>query len=785
MRRPSQLLFLAAILCGPDFALAQIDNNVQWQGVSHTGWNDRRPRVPRSGESFTIRFQTFHSDVSSARARIDDGSIHYTDASVVGSRGPYDLWEATIPSTASSTLNYVLEITDGSDTDFYSAKGMTEDLDLSQPFALNFSTLEHAPIGATPVSGGTVFNVWSPASNSCTVRGTFNNWGQSAPLAKIGEHFVGFVAGAAPGGQYKYFFNNSVWNSDPRAAALVPNNSYNSMIVDPDAYTWQVNDFSSAPMEQLVVYQLHVGSFAGRNDPMGSTPNPSRYIDVAARADHLAQLGVNAVMLNPVNEFPGDFSGGYNTVSPFAIESKLGTPDQFRQMVDALHARGIAVLLDIVYNHASAADNILWNFGGSQQYFDANAVDTPWGAQCDYDKAAVRQYYIDAAETMLTDYRLDGFRMDAVMYMTDSGLTPQWSNGQKIIRAMHDNVSNRHADKHTIAELYIDNRWATDPTSTGLGFTAQYQNEFKEAVRAAIFDASFGSPNVTRVANVLDGQGFGVSGSSVLNYFELHDDCWPLNGTQRAVARIDTTAPADDQFARSRTKIGQAFNLLSRGVPAIVQGTEWLEDEGWESSRLDWSHKTRYPGIFKYYSDLIALRTSEPALFANSPLNVFHINEFLDVLAWERSSDGAGSFVALVNLSNTDRNDYRIGLPRSGRWVVAMNSNDTQYDGPGGGPSGIVPIEGIASSGFPQSAVFNFPPRTMLLLKHIACPADFNADNLVDDSDFVVFLNAYNILDCADPSMPANCPADLTADGVVDDADFVDFLAAYNELLCP
>lgn len=785
MRRPSQLVFLAAVLFGCEIALAQLDNNVQWQGVSHTGWNDRRPRVPRNGEAFVVRFQTFRGDVSGVRVRVDDGSVQYADASIVGSRGPYDLWEATVPATASNTLSYVLEVSDGADTDYYSAKGMTDDLDLSQPFALNFTTLEHAPIGSTPVSGGTVFKVWSPASTSCTVRGTFNAWGGNAALTKVGEHFVGFVAGANAGAQYKYYFNNSTWASDPRSAALVPTGGYNSVIVDPDAYTWQVNDFSSAPMQELVIYQLHVGSFAGRNDPKGSTPNPSRYIDVAARADHLAQLGVNAVMLNPANEFPGDFSGGYNTVSPFAIESKLGTPDQFRQMVDALHAKGIAVLLDIVYNHASSADNILWNFGGSQQYFDSPAIDTPWGAQCDYDKAAVRQYYIDAAETMLTDYRLDGFRMDAVMYMTDSGNTPQWSNGQKIIRAMHDNVSNRHADKHTIAELYIDNRWATDPTSSGLGFTAQYQNEFKEAVRSAIFAAASGSPNMTRVANVLDGQGFGVSGSSVLNYFELHDDCWPLNGTKRAVATIDTSLPYDDQYARGRTKIGQAFNLLSRGVPAIVQGTEWLEDEGWESSRLDWSHKTRYPGIFKYYSDLIALRTTEPALFANSPLNILHINEFLDVLAWERSIDGGGSFVAVVNLSNSDRNDYRIGLPDDGRWVVAMNSNDTQYDGPGGGPSGVVPVESVASSGFPQSAVFNLPPRTMVLLKHIACPADFNDDGLVDDSDFVAFANGYNILDCADPSMPVGCPADLSGDGVVEDADFVIFVAAYNELLCP
>lgn len=785
MRRLSRALLLVAIAGGSDIALAQLDGNVQWQGVSHTGWNDRRPRVPRNGESFTVRFQTFRGDVSGVRVRIEDGATRYADASIVGSRGPYDLWEATVPSTASSTLSYVLEVSDGADTDYYSAKGMTDELDLSQPFTLNFTTLEHAPLGSTPVSGGTVFKVWSPASNSCTVRGTFNSWGGNAALTKVGEHFVGFVAGANAGAQYKYYFNNSTWASDPRSAALVPTSGYNSVIVNPDAYAWQVNNFSPAPMQELVIYQLHVGTFAGRNDPKGSTPNPSRYIDVAARADHLAELGVNAVMLNPVNEFPGDLSGGYNTVSPFAIESKLGTPDQFRQMVDALHARGIAVLLDIVYNHAASADNILWNFGGSQQYFDSTAVETPWGAQCDFDKAAIRQFYTDAAETMLTDYRLDGFRMDAAMYMTDSGNTPQWSNGQKIIRAMHDNVRNRHADKHTIAELYIDNRWATDPTPTGLGFTAQYHNEFKEAVRSAIFAAASGEPNLQRVANVLDGQGVGVSGSAVLNYFELHDDCWPLNGTQRAVTSIDTTSPADDQFARGRTKIGQAFTLLSRGVPAIVQGTEWLEDEGWESSRIDWSHKARYPGIFRFYRDLIKLRTSEPPLFADAPLSMINVNDSLNVMAWERRVDGGGSFVAAVNLSNSDRNGYRIGIPRAGRWEVVMNSNDVQYDGPGGGPSGVARIEPIGSGFYPRSTVLDLPPRTVVLLRHVACAADLNGDTLVDDADFVLFVAGYNTLDCADPSMPAGCPSDLNSDAFVDDADFVVFAAAYNELLCP
>ncbi|MBX3359022.1 MAG: alpha amylase N-terminal ig-like domain-containing protein [Phycisphaeraceae bacterium] len=769
-----------ALYASPLATLAQIDGNVQWSGVSHIDWNSRRPRVPRNGEAFTVLLQTLRDDVTAVRVRVDTGTVTFVDAAKTGSRGPYDLWEATIPATAASTERYLFEITDGADTDYYSRLGMSDDLVTTNQFEINFTTLEHAPVGATPVSGGTVFKVWSPSRTTAHVRGEFNSWSTANPLAKVGEHFIGFVPGAVAGQSYKYFFNNSVWNSDPRAAALVPTNNYNAVIVDQDAYQWQAPGFSSRPTGELVIYQLHVGSFAGRNDPGGVTPNPSRYIDVAARADHLAQLGVNAVMLNPVHEFPGDFSGGYNSVTPWAIESKLGTPDQFKQMVDALHQRGIAVILDVVWNHVSSSDNFLWNFDGTQLYFDSTAVDTPWGAQADFDKAGVFNFYLDSAEQMLTDYRLDGFRVDATMYLTDSGLTPQWSAGQAFIRGVNNLRNSRHADAHTIAEIYIDNRWVTDPTSSGLGFTAQYQNEFKEAVRAAVFDSAFTSPNVQRVANVLDGQGFGVSGSSVLNYFELHDDCWPLNNHQRAVKQIDTTAPHDDEFARGRTTLAQALNLLSRGVPAIVQGTEWLEDDGWESSKIDWSHKTTYAGVFKFYKDLIALRTSEPALYADSPLWAYHVNEALDVLAFERYEVGGGSFVAVANFSNNGLSDYRIGLPRDGRWSVVINSSDTQYGGPGGGATGEVAVEAIASGPFQQSAALNIPARTILLLRHEAlpaCPADFDHSGDVSPTDIAVFINAW--LADVQASTPPPAPSDFDGNGAVEPSDIAVFIAAW------
>ena len=126
-------------------------------------------------------------------------------------------------------------------------------------------------------------------------------------------------------------------------------------------------------------------------------------------------------------------------------------------------------------------------------------------------------------------------------------------------------------------------------------------------------------------------------------YFELHDDAWPLNGHQRAVKSIDTTAPYDDRYATGRTKLGNGLTILSRGMPAILQGNEWLESNGWESQKIDWSKKVTYRQVFDFYHDLIALRTSDPALFANAPLRVRSVNETGNIIAFERGVVGTGA----------------------------------------------------------------------------------------------------------------------------------------------
>jgi len=405
-------------------------------------------------------------------------------------------------------------------------------------------------------------------------------------------------------------------------------------------------------------------------------------------------------------------------------------------------------------------------------------IDTPWGGQADFHRAGVQRYFADSVHHTLGEFRMDGYRFDAVMAMTDSAWTSQWSPGQQIVRDMNDAVDNRYQDATTIAEIYIDNAWVTNPTDSGLGYTAQYHNEFKEALRSAVYDAAFNASNMPRLAAVVDGSGAGVEGTGVFHYLALPDDAWPLTGHQRMVRDIDNSAPHDDQFARGRTTMGQGINLFSRGIPAFLQGTEWLEDNGWESSKIDWAHRTAYAGTFRYYQDAIRLRTGEPALAANSPIQMIQVDDAGDVIAFERYELGGKSFVIVANFSNTDYTDYRIGLPREGTWGVVLNNQESNYGGSGLGTSGTFDAEPGQFGFFSQSASLELPAMGLMVLEHEptpACPADVNADGSANPADFTAWLSCYN----GSAAARGCITADVNRDGLTDNRDFTAWLGAF------
>lgn len=719
--RAALLLFLLVLPARSAHA-ASADGNVEWNGISHYAWQDRRPLCPVNGESFQVRFQSFRNDLTSAAIVVTAGGAPVTvNATRIGTRGPYDLWSATVPATASNTESYWIQLTDGALTDYLSPTGLSHTVPASG-YALDFTTFEHAPPGATPVSGGAaVFKVWAPNVATAFVRGQFNGWTTLA-MTKVGEYFTVKAPTVLDRSEYKFYFPTRTADGgfapDPYARGFNSPAGYNSVIENPFRFTWSDETYVMPPAEQLVVYQLHIGTFAGLNDPVGAAPNPSRYSDVTARVAHLKSLGVNAVQLCPVNEFPGDISAGYNPVSNYAPEWRYGTPDEFKTMVNTLHRNGIAVLLDIVWNHFSPTDNYLWNYDGTQSWFDTPDVSTPWGSQAAFGRSAVADHFANNAHYWFSEFHLDGFRMDATAFMTPGTHS---LSGWQLMQRLNNEKNQRWADKLTVAEQLPSDPIYSTPTSLGgAGFDVQYSMQFRDNIRNAIFAAAFGDPNMNSVRTALLGAGPWLSGTHAYHYVQLHDEAWPSSGGQRLVKTIDPVAPHDDVWARGRTMLALGLTLSSAGVPAFLQGDEWLESNPFNpavdgTGRIDWSKKTTYANVFAYYQRLIGLRTTLTPLFANASTHVFHVNEAGNVIGFRRT-DGAGNpVVVIANFSNTDYPSYQFGVPQPGAWVELVNSQNPLYGGAGPANPGLLAASGGTYDGFAQSLNVALPKMTFAI----------------------------------------------------------------------
>ncbi|MEO8376487.1 MAG: alpha-amylase family glycosyl hydrolase, partial [Candidatus Sumerlaeota bacterium] len=275
-------------------------------------------------------------------------------------------------------------------------------------------------MGAIPYTSGgysgSTFRVWAPNASAVSVAGDFNAFQTNRhPLASEGGsgNWSVDVPDALINDQYKYYITYSgtgYWRQDPRAQDMT-NDSGNSIIADL-AYTW-ANSFTMPAWNEMVMYEAHIGTFY-----RSSGGTPGTFNDATTKLQYLKDRGINAIELLPIMEFPGMTSWGYNPHSQFAPESDYGTPKQMKQFVDAAHAKGIAVILDVVYNHMGSSPNEtaipIWNFDGPSfgnggiYFFADSRKQTPWGwSRPDYGRNEVRAFLHDSALYWLNEYHTD------------------------------------------------------------------------------------------------------------------------------------------------------------------------------------------------------------------------------------------------------------------------------------------------------------------------------------------------------------------------------------------
>ena len=550
-----------------------------------------------------------------------------------------------------------------------------------------------------PYDGGVACRVWAPFASSVSVAGTFNGWSPTA--APLGQDGGGYwstdVPGADIGDEYKFvltspFRSTAFWKNDPYARGLT-NSVGNSIIANQD-YAWQTRGYSTAPWNELVIYELHVGSF--HFDPNGSNGR-GNFDSVIAKLGYLADLGINAVQLLPSDEFPGDISWGYNPAYIFAIEESYGGPDGLCRLVDAAHARGIAVIYDVVYNHLGPSDLDLWQFDGWSEndeggiyFYNDWRRQTPWGdTRPDYGRGEVRQYIRDNALCWLEQCDCDGLRWDATGWIrnvwgSNDDHGADMGDGWSLMQWINSEIRARQPWKITIAEDMQDNASITRAIEAGgAGFGAQWAAGFMHAVRDTIIARDDASRNMFAIRDFIS-QRYNANAFGRVIYTESHDEVAQSAGQAR-VPELIWPGNADSYFSQKRSTLGAALLFTVPGIPMIFMGQEFLESGAWSDAReLDWSKSDRFDGIRIFYRDLIRLRRNwfdSTRGFKAQHVNVHHVNDVDKVLAFHRWDQGGprDDVIVVDNFANRGYDSYRVGLPRGGLWRVRFNGDWRGY----------------------------------------------------------------------------------------------------------
>lgn len=578
-------------------------------------------------------------------------------------------------------------------------------------------------LGAAMVARRTCrFGVWAPKSATVTLR-LVHPFERSVDLKPVGDgYFTAEVENVEPGSRYFFRLDDGKDRPDP-ASRLQPEGVFGpSEVVDP-RFDWSDDYWCGIPLQDFVLYELHVGTFT----PEGT------FDAAAAKLPYLKDLGVTAVELMPCAAFPGERNWGYDGVFPFAVQSGYGGPDGLRRFVDAAHSKGVAVVMDVVYNHIGPRGNVLGDFG---PYFESR-YDTPWGRGLNFDGAGadgVRRYFLENALMWVRDYRLDGLRLDAVHMIYDAEAKTFLECLADAVR-LHSRASNRLA--YTIAEaMHNDPRLVRQPELGGLGLDAVWNDDFHHALHALLtgerngYYADHGGiaelAKAFREGFVLTGsysryrkRSFGRSSASVpgrkmVVYAQNHDQVGNRPGGDRFGTRLSPEA--------QKLAVGTA--LLSPYLPMLFMGEEYGEtapfhfftDHGdaeldaavregrrreflnfewdapfsdpaalqtFEACRLDWSKtgKAAHKARLAFVRELLRLRRDESALRSldKERMKVEAIQE-PPALCVVRG--GQRSEIAFVLHFGDADAEFTAPLP-DGNWARVLDSSEKRWGGPG------------------------------------------------------------------------------------------------------
>ncbi len=583
-------------------------------------------------------------------------------------------------------------------------------------------------MGSIPHAHGVAFRVWAPHAHRVSVIGSFNNWdGDKHPMqAEENGCWYANLDEAHAGDQYRFLLTTEKGEFkriDPYAREVT--NSVGNAIVHDPSFDWQGDDFRLAPWNELVIYELHVGTFNDQEDPN----HPGRFASVSARLGHMKMLGVNAIQIMPIGEFAGDWSWGYNPAQMFAVAKVYGGPRAFKKFVKRAHQEGIAVILDVVYNHLGPSDLDLWQFDGWSEnnrggiyFYNDDRASTPWAeTRPDYGRGEVRQYILDNALMWFEEYHVDGLRFDCTQFIrTVHGSREQdLPDGWSLLQWINDQVAEKFPGRITIAEDMQANKWVTkDVGAGGVGFGAQWDAMFVHPIRQAVITPHDADRSLAAIRDAICHSDNNDAFDRVI-YTESHDEV--ANGKARVPQEISANDP-QGWCAQKRSTLAAAMVFTAPGIPMLFEGQEFLEGEWFRDTvPVDWDQDDEFHGIVRLYRDLIRLRLNREGFtrgLCGQSTQVYHLNDERKVIALHRWDMGgpADDVVVVTNFFHEAQDGYVIGFPASGTWKLRFNSDWQGYnDEFGNHPSQDVLAVAGEYDGLPWHGTVSVGPYSALI----------------------------------------------------------------------
>ena len=439
--------------------------------------------------------------------------------------------------------------------------------------------IHRMPFGCQLVAGGVRFQLWAPSARAVML--CLDDL-ELPMLAAEAGWFARDVASAGPGSRYRFRINDGLVVPDPGSRCNPDDVHGASEVIDAEAFAWNDGDWYGRPWNEAVIYELHVGSFT----PEGT------FAGVIGRLDYLAELGVTAIELMPVGDFPGERNWGYDGVLPFAPDKRYGRPEDLKRLVQAAHARGLMLLLDVVYNHFGPEGNYLHAYAAA--FFNAGR-QTPWGPAINFDgpgSGPVRDFFIHNALYWLEEYHFDGLRLDAVHAIADNSLPD-------IVEAIAEAVRNGPGRQRQIHLILENDRnqahyLGRDANAVALTATAQWNDDFHHALHVLLtgetdgYYADYAEAPITHLGRSL-AEGFAFQGEispwrdhlprgepsrqlppcAFVNFLQTHDQIGNRAFGERLTQLAEPVALA----------AATAILLLAPAPPLLFMGEEFAADQ--------------------------------------------------------------------------------------------------------------------------------------------------------------------------------------------------------------